>query len=162
MFICLSNICCLKITFFFNQNGIAAFAEKGAKMPPFHLILWLLNYTCWHFLSHFSPFVNWSTKFVILTAAQSQNSKHQEEGRWEPRGAVRENLRSEDVSDPWGDRRTWGCDHQAGRAAPADPTYAQSCQASRTLAKDRTWRRKRPPVFFPSLLTLFCRWLQVS
>lgn len=52
------------------------------------------------------------------------------------------------TSDPWSDHSTWGCDHQAGRAAPADPTSAQDCQAPRPLAKDHTWRRKKLPVFF--------------
>lgn len=62
-------------------------------------------------------------------------------------------------SDSWGDRTTWSCDHQAGWA---DPTSVRDCRASRPMAADHTWRRSRPPLFFPSLLPLFSRRLRVS
>lgn len=54
-------------------------------------------------------------------------------------------------------------DHQAGWAAPADPTSAQDCHASRPLAKDHTWKQNRPPVLFPyiahSLLPMVLKYL---
>lgn len=44
-------------------------------------------------------------------------------------------MRNEDVNDPWGDRHTWGCDRQAGWAAPADPT------SDRTVKPPGLWQR---------------------